>query len=972
MSPSLVPPSPFAPAQPRPQRSELALAALCFALLSLAVLGHAVVRLGTHTLGHWDMLASMSSLTRGSEELVPQNTWTSDPVRQMLPWAVFAAGEIDAGRWPVWNPFNGTGTPLVANYQSALFSPFQLPFYVLPLKLAVLSSALAKLWLSGFAAYVFLRRIGLGRAASAFGGLVFLGSGSNLTLLLFPHPGVSAWLPVGLIAADALADALVDPSARARGWRALARPTAALAATMGVAALSGHPETLVANALAVATWIVVRASAGGGPALARAVVALLGAAGIALMLCAPQLLPFLEYFEASRARAGGPRSVSLLAGENWPFLFFCDLAGSPIAGGTLALLPRPNHQEVMGFFVGAPALALACAAPWLGLRRSRLAVFGVLALALLVCVYDLAGAGAGLTRIVPGHRLPLVRLNPLWTFSTAALAAWSVERLSHLGARRGLVIWGLVAGGTACLFTVGAARYIDSRASELGLDATAWAATFAAHRASTLAWFCAGACGLALVASVRARALRALGWSALLGAQFASTVGPLARYTPASPDACVLPRTAELDALRAAIGAERVLFLGTDELTADSNCALGIRTLTSYDALEIARYQKLMAHFFGEQRYDARTLRASGAALRLFGTRYVSAPLDWLGIDTQLGSRIDDVSGAAPYVALARRNDELNPRTSITLDARGLVQALSAEREGLSGLVLHFGPVPEGKARIELELRESDSGTLLASRTLVPGELRELSSTRRELAWLFEPLAASKGRGYELTVRVVGADQLVVRRANGAAPGSADDQSAAHGWNLRRGSEAERGRIVLDLRYGAPWKPIARAGRHSVFEIDRAPGRAWFVEHVRGVADETAAFARVTDPEFDALREVVLEHGGTVQHAPAERSVKLVDDQALRVRFEVTCPEAAQLVVAQAHFPGWSAFVDGREVPLERANFAFCSVAVPAGARSVELVYEPTSLRVGLYCAALALLGLAAAWRVGRLESRER
>lgn len=45
------------------------------------------------------------------------------PALQFIPWHWLAVQEMQQGILPLWNPFNGMGAPLAANYQSALFYP---------------------------------------------------------------------------------------------------------------------------------------------------------------------------------------------------------------------------------------------------------------------------------------------------------------------------------------------------------------------------------------------------------------------------------------------------------------------------------------------------------------------------------------------------------------------------------------------------------------------------------------------------------------------------------------------------------------------------------------------------------------------------------------------------------------------------------------------------------------------------------
>src|SRR5690606_32661505 len=55
------------------------------------------------------------------------------PSLQFYPWREYAFSLIREGQLPLWNPFNGAGAPLFANYQSALLYPFNWLGYFLPL-----------------------------------------------------------------------------------------------------------------------------------------------------------------------------------------------------------------------------------------------------------------------------------------------------------------------------------------------------------------------------------------------------------------------------------------------------------------------------------------------------------------------------------------------------------------------------------------------------------------------------------------------------------------------------------------------------------------------------------------------------------------------------------------------------------------------------------------------------------------------
>jgi uncharacterized membrane protein YfhO len=53
------------------------------------------------------------------------------------------------------------------------------------------------------------------------------------------------------------------------------------------------------------------------------------------------------------------------------------------------------------------------------------------------------------------------------------------------------------------------------------------------------------------------------------------------------------------------------------------------------------------------------------------------------------------------------------------------------------------------------------------------------------------------------------------------------------------------------------------------------------------------------------------------------------------------------VVISEAAWKGWRAYVDGRPSKIVRANHAFLSVSVPAGRHSIRLTYLPQSFVIG-------------------------
>jgi len=85
--------------------------------------------------------------------------------------------------------------------------------------------------------------------------------------------------------------------------------------------------------------------------------------------------------------------------------------------------------------------------------------------------------------------------------------------------------------------------------------------------------------------------------------------------------------------------------------------------------------------------------------------------------------------------------------------------------------------------------------------------------------------------------------------------------------------------------------------------------------------------------------------------------VRLLSYNANKVSFECETQSDAFLYVSDAYYPGWEAYLDGKETRIYRANLAFRAIYVPRGAHTVSFVYRPLSFYVG-FC--LTLFGLLA------------
>jgi hypothetical protein len=146
--------------------------------------------------------------------------------------------------------------------------------------------------------------------------------------------------------------------------------------------------------------------------------------------------------------------------------------------------------------------------------------------------------------------------------------------------------------------------------------------------------------------------------------------------------------------------------------------------------------------------------------------------------------------------------------------------------------------------------------------------------------------------------------------------------------------------------------------------------RAYAVGGVR-VADGIHGLMALVDPKLDPWREIVLPEGRPVAAPEGFRGhVRIVRESASRVLLDAELAADGYVVLVDGHDPGWRARVDGRPVPLLRANVAFRAVAVPAGRHVVEMAYRPPAALAGLVVSGITCLALVVAFASPLLRRR--
>jgi hypothetical protein len=91
------------------------------------------------------------------------------------------------------------------------------------------------------------------------------------------------------------------------------------------------------------------------------------------------------------------------------------------------------------------------------------------------------------------------------------------------------------------------------------------------------------------------------------------------------------------------------------------------------------------------------------------------------------------------------------------------------------------------------------------------------------------------------------------------------------------------------------------------------------------------------------------------QSASAAGKAEIISDEINHVAITGAADRESRLVLADSRYPGWRAYLDGRETPIAPAQSAFRSVAFPAGEHRVDFYYRPETFKIGLFTLLLAI-----------------
>ena len=531
---------------------------------------------------------------------IPNKAQFPDTLRQLYPWKTAVITSLKSGVMPLWNPYNFSGSPLLANVQSAVLYPLNILYIVLPqidawTILVILQPALAFLF-----TFAYARKIGLGTPASAFTAISYAFSSFMIVWLEYNSVGhVILWLPLLLLAVEHLRDRWTT--------RWISAFTVALMSTL----FAGHIQVFVY--LLILTSVYAHTRIEQRETRRHLMLVLL----LSLAVGSIQLIPTGELlFQAARSSHAYREFMDKILIQPWQLVMFVvrDFFGNP---ATRNYWPGDTYVGKITSIGIVPLLFLPLALS--RIRKNLMLRFFVIAsIVVLVLV-----TSNPLTAILYTKPIPILSSSSptlgtfLLCFSVAVLCGFGFDQWIRERTKRTIttviplllvlvVLWGIVATVPVVLPVSPLALHKDIAIRNLGFASALFALSFL----------------LFLVRSNKPKMQIVIIF--LIAVHLIDLWQFARKFTPFTPRSLIFPQTTTLSYLRDNAGMNRFWGHGSAVIEANFATQYALYSPEGYDPLYPQRYGEFIAAsvngtipptFTGSTRSDATIAPSNGDLL---------------------------------------------------------------------------------------------------------------------------------------------------------------------------------------------------------------------------------------------------------------------------------------------------------------------------------------------------------------------
>ncbi len=340
-----------------------------------------------------------------------------DIITQIYPWRNLVIETWKSGQIPLWNPYSFAGNPLLANYQSAALSPFNLLFFIIPFVDAWSIFVLIQPLLAGFFMYIFVRSLLRSKFASLISSISFMFCGFITAWMGYATLGYALlFLPLALFC--------VEKYYQTKQFLYLFL----LAFTIPLSFFSGHFQISLYFLITLLAYIFFKLISS---KTIHITFYLLLYIFFGLLMSMPQILPSIELYLHS-FRSDIFQTSEAIPFEYLPTIFAPDFFGNPVTRNDWF-----GHYAEWAGFIGILPLTLSMYAIFK--KDHRIIFFLIVGVLSLISAID-----NPLSSLIVSLKIPVIstsalsRVIVLFSFSFAVLSAFGLDVLREFTGKRNI------------------------------------------------------------------------------------------------------------------------------------------------------------------------------------------------------------------------------------------------------------------------------------------------------------------------------------------------------------------------------------------------------------------------------------------------------------------------------------------------------------------------------------------------------
>lgn len=144
--------------------------------------------------------------------------------------------------------------------------------------------------------------------------------------------------------------------------------------------------------------------------------------------------------------------------------------------------------------------------------------------------------------------------------------------------------------------------------------------------------------------------------------------------------------------------------------------------------------------------------------------------------------------------------------------------------------------------------------------------------------------------------------------------------------------------------HGSPTEP-------QVQQNPTALGSAWLASNIKWTENANDEILAINSTPIDhtvILRKDLVENKNLNVSADANSKIELVDYSPMKMTYKSSSNTDQIAVFSEVYYPhGWTATVDGKEVPIEKANYVLRAVPVQKGNHTIVMEFKPQVISTG-------------------------